>query len=139
MSESTLRVAFVNHSTDTPVTVHIVTLDTVETCELGSTTPATLPDGAGTKHAAGAFDLVVPAGKVYGFTTENPVNITNPSPSIVQTVYADGKNPWPQPPPPAPAAFTGVTDFATRYGNFLMVGGIPSRKRRPIVMTLTPG
>lgn len=135
-----LRVAFVNNSKDTSVTVHIVTQDTVETVELGTTTSATLPEKTpGVTHAAGAFDLVVPGGRIFGFTSANPVSITNPSPSIVQTIYADGKNPWPQPPPPAPAIFAGVTDFATRYDNFLMVGGIPNHKPKPVVMTLTPG
>lgn len=139
MSESILRVAFVNHSRDTPVTVHVVTQDTVESCELLASTPAELPEQSpGAKHEPGGFDLVVPPGGICGFVTKNLVTITNPSSSIVTAVYANGKDPWPDPPPPPPPPFASVSDFETRYKNFLMGGGVPSRSPKPVVMTLVP-
>lgn len=132
-----LRVAFVNTSTDTPVTIYIETLDTVECCELLATTVATEPEeNPGTTHPPGGWTLVVPAGKIFGFVTENLVSISNPNSSAVITIYADGKNPWPLPPPLSPLA-SRVSDFPTRYQNFLMTGGL-SGTTQPIVMTLAP-
>lgn len=139
MAESLLRVAFVNQSNDTPVTLHIVTQDTIESCELLATTSAILPEQSpGSTHEPGGFDLEVPPGAILGFVTKNPVQITNPSSSIVTTVYANGKDPWPEPPPPPPPSFASVSDFETRYKNFLMVGGLPEPEPRPVVMTLAP-
>jgi len=139
MAESLLRVAFVNHSKDTPVTLHIVTQDTIESCELLTTTSATIPEQSpGAVHEPGGFDLEVPPGCILGFVTKNTVQITNPSSSIVTAVYANGKDPWPEPPPPPPPPFASVSDFETRYKNFLMVGGLPDPEPRPVVMTLVP-
>jgi hypothetical protein len=133
-----LRVAFVNCSKDTSVTVHIVTQDTVEASELLTTTPATLPEqNPGIAHPPGGWDLVVPPGAIIGFITKKPVQITNPNSAVVSTVYANGKDPWPQPPPPSTLAAT-VSDFDTRYRYFLMGGGLPDHKVKPIVMTLVP-
>lgn len=132
-----LRVAFVNTSSDTPVTIHCKTQDAVECCELLATTPATQPEqNPGTTFKPGDWDLAVPAGKMFGFVTEHPVSITNPNPSVVSILYADGKDPWPQP-PPALASPT-LPDFDTRYKNFLMTAGAPNPSPRPVVMTLAP-
>lgn len=133
-----LRVAFLNTSSDTPVTVRITTQDAVECCELLATTPATQPEqNPGTTYAPGEWDLEVPPGTMFGFVTEHPVAITNPNPAVVSPIYADGKDPWPQPPPEALVAF-GLPDLDTRYKNFLMAGGLPDPAPKPIVMTLTP-
>jgi hypothetical protein len=132
-----LRIAFVNTSSDTPVIVRVNTQDTVECCELLTTTPATQPEqNPGTMHAPGEWDIVIPAGKMFGFVTEHPVDITNPNPVVVSTIYADGKDPWPQPPPAVGAL--AAPDFGTRYKNFLMAGGLPNPSPEPIVMTLAP-
>src|SRR4051812_25712718 len=139
MAESLLRVAFMNQSKDTSVTIRVVTEDTVESCELLATTPAALPEQAsGIVQAPGGFDLVVPAGKILGFVTKRQVTITNPNSAIVATVYASGKDPWPQPPPPPPPQFAGVSDFGARYANFLLGGGAPSNAVKPVVMVLRP-
>jgi hypothetical protein len=139
MAESLLRVAFVNQSRDTSVTIRVVTQDTVESCELLATTPAALPEQAsGTLRAPGGFDLEVPAGRILGFVTKSEVTITNPNSAIVTTVYANGKDPWPQPPPPPPPPFAAVADFDTRYSNFLLGGGAPSNAPRPVIMVLSP-
>jgi len=139
MGESLLRVAFVNQSKDTSVTIRVVTEDTVESCELLTTTPAALPEQAsGVVQAPGGFDLEVPAGKILGFVSKQQVTITNPNSAIVTTVYANGKDPWPQPPPPPPPPFAGVSDFDTRYSNFMLGGGAPSSAPRPVVMVLCP-
>jgi len=137
MAELLLRVAFVNQSRDTSVTVHVVTEDTVESCELLTTTPATLPEQAsGIVQGPGGFDLEVPAGKILGFVTKHQVAITNPNSAIVATVYASGKDPWPQPPPPPPPLLAGVSDYNTRYANFLLGGGAPSAAPTPVVMVI---
>lgn len=132
-----LRVAFVNTSSQTPVTIRVRTQDAVECCELLTTTPATQPEqNPGTKHLPGEWDIVVPAGTMFGFVTEKAVDITNPNPAAVATIYADGKDPWPQPPPLLASA--GLPDFDTRYKNFLMTAASPNPKPKPIVMTLAP-
>jgi hypothetical protein len=127
----------VNTSSDTSVTVHCETTDSVECCELLTTTPATAPQqNPGTTHSAGGWDLVVPPGKIFGFVTEHTVKITNPNSAAVSTIYADGKDPWPQPPPVT--TLSSLPDFDSRYKNFLMTSALPNAKPRPIVMTLTP-
>jgi hypothetical protein len=139
MAESLLRVAFVNHSAETSVTIHVVTQDTVESCELLATTPASLPEQpSGTLWAPGGFDLVVPAGHIVGFVSKANVSISNPMPTVVTTLVANGKDPWPQPPPPPPPPFAAVTDFSTRYSNFLMGGGVSSHAPQPVVMVFSP-
>ena len=139
MADSLLRVAFMNTSATTTVTVHVVTQDTIEVCELLTTTQATLPEqNPGTTHQAGGFDLVIAPGTIIGFVSKKAVTITNPSSAAVATFYADGKDPWPQPPPPPPPGFANVSDFDIRYNNFLMGGGVPSRKAKLVQMTLAP-
>jgi hypothetical protein len=139
MAESILRVAFLNQSNDTSVTIRVVTQDTVESCELLASTPAALPEqSTGIVHDPGGFDLEVPAGRIFGFVTKCRVEITNPSSGIVATVYANGKDPWPEPPPPPPPLFAGVSDFDTRYSNFLLGGGAPAGAAQPVVMILNP-
>ncbi len=139
MADPLLRVAFMNTSATTSVTVHVVTQDTIEVCELLTTTPATLPEqNPGATQEAGGFDLAIQPGTIIGFVTKKPVTITNPSSAAVSTFYADGKDPWPQPPPPPPPGFVNVSDFDTRYNNFLMGGALPSRKAKPVEMTLAP-
>lgn len=135
-----LRVAFVNTSETTSVTVHIEAQDAVEFCELLPTAPATAPGvSQGMKRAPqpGGWPLVVAPGTIVGFVTNHPVKITNPNSAAVTTIYADGKDPWPEPPPPSPLA-TKLGDFSTRYGNFLAAASVPNAKPKPIVMTLTP-
>lgn len=132
-----LRVAFVNTSSDTPVTIHVWTQDAVECCELLATTPVTQPEqNPGTRYAPGEWDLVIPAGKMFGFVTEQPVKFTNPNSASVVPIHADGKDPWPQPPPSM--AGPAIPDFATRYKNFLMTAGLPNPRPEPIVVTLAP-
>jgi hypothetical protein len=132
-----LRVAFVNTSKDTSVTIAVETQDAVECCELLTTTPATGPEqNPGTRHEPGRWNVIVEPGKIHGFVTERPVNITNPNSAAVTTVYADSKNPWPQPPPVV--ALAGVHDLDVRYSNFLMGGALPDPSPAPIVMTLAP-
>jgi hypothetical protein len=119
------------------VTIHVETQDSVECCELLTTTPATGPEqNPGTRHPPGPWKLVVPPGTIFGFVTEHLVRITNPNPAVVSTVYADSKDPWPLPPPPSPLA--SVHDFAIRYESFLMGGALPGPRPKPIVMTLAP-
>lgn len=137
MSDSLLRVAFVNNSKDTPVIVHVVTQDPVEACQLLTTTPASQPQqNPGATQTPGGFDLEVGPGGIIGFITNSQVEITNPNSATVTTIYANGKDPWPQPPPPPPPGFTNVTDFPTRYNNFLMGGAIADASVTPVVMTL---
>lgn len=132
-----LRVAFVNVSSDISVTIHINTQDAVECCELLATTPATQPEqNPGRRYPPGTWELVVPAGKIFGFVTELPVSITNSNMSAVSTISVSGKDPWPQPPPAL--ASPSMPDFATRYKNFLMTAGLPDSEPNPVVMTLTP-
>lgn len=132
-----LRVAFANTSSNISVTIHIKTQDAVECYELLTTTPATQPEqNPGTVHAPGAWDLVVPPGKIFGFVTEYPVDIANPNSAVVSTIHADGKDPWPQPPPAL--VYPGLSDFDTRYKNFLMAGSLPNPAPKLIVMTLIP-
>ena len=122
------RVAFVNTSSDTPVTIYIKTQDAVECCQLLGTTPMTQPQqNPGVVHPAGEWTLVVPPGAMFGFVTEHPVNVTNLTSSAVIAIYAGGKDPWPQPPPAL--AMPTVPDFATRYKNFLMTAA-PALARR---------
>jgi hypothetical protein len=140
MVDSLLRVAFINNSATATVRLQVVTQDRVECCELlGSTPPATPEQDPGTTYGPGAFDLEVPAGRIFGFVTKAKVDITNPSSSILNVVYANDKDPWPQPPPVAPVGLSNVTDFTTRYDHFLLVAdGGPHRKHHPVVMTLVP-
>jgi len=136
--EGLLRVAFVNCSKDTSVTVHVATQDTVELTQLLTTTPAKLPEqNPGTVHPPGEWDVVVPPGTIFGFNTKKVVKIINPNSAVVSTIYANGKDPWPQPPPPSTLA-ASVADFSTRYQYFLMGGGLPNPKAKPVVMTLVP-
>jgi hypothetical protein len=140
MVDSLLRVAFINNSATDSVRLHVVTQDKVEYCELLGTTPASTPEqDPGTLCGPGAFDVEVPAGRIFGFVTKAKVDITNPSSSILNVVYANDKDPWPQPPPAAPVRLSDVSDFATRYDHFLLVAdGGPHRKHKPVVMTLVP-
>lgn len=140
MVDSLLRVAFINNSTTDSVKLHVVTQDRVECSELLGTTPANTPEqDPGIACGPGAFDLEIPAGRIFGFVTRSKVDITNPSSSILSVVYANDKDPWPQPPPVAPIGLSNVTDFATRYDHFLLVAdGGPRRKHQPVVMTLAP-
>jgi hypothetical protein len=132
-----LRVAFVNTSDNTPVTIHVETQDSVECCQLLTTTPATAPEAnPGTTYPPGGWHLVVPAGTIFGFVTEKSVNITNPNPATITTIYANGKDPWPLPPPLSP--LSSVPDFETRYKSFLMTGALPDPRQHPVVMTLAP-
>jgi hypothetical protein len=132
-----LRVAFVNTSKETSVTIHVETQDSVECCELLTTTPATGPEqNPGTRHKPGRWNVVVGPGKMHGFVTEHPVKITNPNSAAVHMVYADSKDPWPQPPPVA--ALAGVHDVEVRYRSFLMGGALPDPSPKPIVMILAP-
>jgi hypothetical protein len=132
-----LRVAFVNTSEDTTVTLHLETEDAVECCELLTTTPPTAPEqNPGATHASGGWDLVIAPGTMVGFVTGSPVKISNPSSGAVTTVYANGKDPWPQPPPVS--KLSQVPDFPTRYQSFLMVGALPEPRPTPVVMTLAP-
>ena len=126
-----------NTSHDTAVTVQVETQDAIECCELRTTRlAAEREEPPGTTYAPGRWALVVPPGSVFGFVTEHPVKITNPSPGSLVTVYADGKDPWPQPPP----AFEvrKAPGFDGLYKGFLMTSALPSADPRPIVMTLTP-
>jgi len=132
-----LRVAFVNTSNDTPVTIKIETQDSVECCQLLTTTIATEPEeNPGTTHPPGQWALDVPVGAIFGFVTEKPVNIMNPNQAAVTTIFANGKDPWPLPPPLSPLAT--VPDFDTRYKSFLMTAGLPDHEQQPVVMTLAP-
>jgi hypothetical protein len=132
-----LRVAFVNTSDNTPVTIHVETQDSVECCQLLTTTPAMAPEAnPGKTYPPGGWDLVVPAGTIFGFVTEKSVKITNPNPATITTIYANGKDPWPLPPPLSP--LSSVPDFATRYKSFLMTGALPDPRQHPVVMTLAP-
>jgi hypothetical protein len=132
-----LRVAFVNTSKNTSVTIQIETQDSVECCELLTTTPSTSPEqNPGTTHPPGVWGLDVAPGTMFGFVTEHPVNIINSNPAAVATIYADGKDPWPHPPPPTTLA--SVADFDTRYNSFLMTSALPNPKPKTIVMRLAP-
>jgi hypothetical protein len=131
-----LRVAFVNTSNDTHVTVDIETQDAVECCELLTSTSAVEPEAPGPTYPPGRWNLLVPPGKIFGFVTERPVKIINQNPANLVVVYADGKDPWPQPPPKPPLAAT--PDFGIRYQHFLAASALPNSTPKPIVMTLTP-
>ena len=132
-----VRIAFVNTSKDTPVTICVETQDTIECCELLTTTPATEPEqNPGTRKTAGRWEVVVPAGKIIGFVTQDTVKIENPNSAAVTVVYANGKDPWPQPPPLLAAP--SVPDFDTRYNSFLMTGALPDPRPKPILMLLAP-
>ncbi|HET7500276.1 MAG TPA: hypothetical protein VFK02_04710 [Kofleriaceae bacterium] len=132
-----LRVAFVNTSEDTAFTLRIETIDTVECCELLTTTPATMPEqNPGVVHPPGVWDLVMLPGTIAGFVSEKPVTIDNPHSTAVTVIYADGKDPWPLPPPLSP--LSSAPDFETRYKSFLLGGAPPNPRRRSIVMTLAP-
>ena len=140
MVDSLLRVAFINNSATDNVKLHVVTQDRVEYCELLGSTPSSTPEqDPGATYGPGAFELEVPAGRIFGFVTRAKVDITNPSSSILNVVYANDKDPWPQPPPVAPVGLSNVTDFTIRYDHFLLVAdGGPRRKHHPVVMTLAP-
>jgi hypothetical protein len=132
-----LRIAFVNTTTTTTVRIQVETQDAVECRELLTTTPATEPDQSpGVRWPAGPWAIDVPAGKIIGFVTQHPVQITNPNPAAVATIYTNGKDPWPQPPPIL--AFASVPDLEVRYNSFLMTGAPPAPAPTPIVMTLAP-
>lgn len=132
-----LRIAFLNVSKATNVTVQVETLDTVECRELLTSTPATEPDqNPGKRWPAGTWAVEVPAGKIIGFVTQYPVKITNPNSAAVTIIYSIGKDPWPQPPPLLP--FSSVPDLDVRYNSFLVTAGVPELTQTPIVMTLAP-
>jgi hypothetical protein len=130
-----MRVAFVNTSTKDAV-VQIKTQDAVECCQLLASTPVSQPEqNPGLPKSAGAWQLAMPPGSVFGFVTELPVEIHNPNSGSVIAIYANTKDPWPQPPP---LTAPDVPDFAIRYQNFLMVAGATDPQPTPIVMTLAP-
>jgi hypothetical protein len=127
-----MRIAFVNTAT-TPATIQIKTQEAVECCQLLMTTPASQPaQNPGRTQPAGAWQLAMPPGTIFGFVAEHAVEVLNPNSGSVITVYADSKEPWPQPPP----LVSDVPDFATRYQNFLMVAGLPDSQHRPIALTI---
>jgi hypothetical protein len=132
-----LRIAFVNMSKATTVTIQVETQDAVECRELLTTTPATEPDQhPGKGCPAGPWTVDVPPGKIIGFVTQYLVKITNPNSAAVTVIYTNGKDPWPQPPPVLP--FESVPDLPIRYNSFLMTGARPEPTPTPIVMTLAP-
>ncbi len=133
---SLLRVAFINISNDVSVTLEIKTADSVECCELLTTTPATEAEGAGVIHPAGVWSLVVPPGRMFGFISEHPVQIANPNSAAIIAISAGGKDPWPLPPPRP--QLLNVPDFLTRYKGFLLTGAPPNAIPERIVMTLAP-
>jgi hypothetical protein len=132
-----LRIAFINTSKATHVTIQVVTQDAVECRELLTTTPATEPDqNPGMRWPAGPWTVDVPPGKIIGFVTQYPVKITNPNSAAVSIIYTNGKDPWPQPPPVL--SFASVPDLDIRYNSFLLTGALPEPTATPIVMTLAP-
>ena len=134
-----LRVDFVNYSKTESVTIDVVTEDVIAYRELLTTTAATTPDEVpGRNYGPGSFQLVVPAGRFFGFKTKHVVTIINPRPQLVSAIYANGKDPWPQPPPLAPPSLEQQGDFATRYTKFNTVSAEADPKPRPVAMTLTP-
>jgi hypothetical protein len=138
MAEPLLRVAFLNRSEDTSVTVHVKTNDKkVITYQLLPKTPASEPERGSGKDQVSEFDLEVPAGQIVGFNTNSKVEITNPNSALVTVYYANDKDPWPKPAPAAPSGLD-PSDFPLRYASFLMVGGEANPAPTLVVMTLVP-
>jgi hypothetical protein len=77
------------------------------------------------------WNLVVPAGGIRGFGVNNGSSYSNPDSQYLTILTTSGKDPWPSPPATAPALFTAVSDYATRYANFLMALSGTREQRRP--------
>jgi hypothetical protein len=71
-------------------------------------------------HSSGTWDLRVPAGGIWGLGAAAGLSYTPPNPSNLLILTANEKDPWPDPPPEAPALFTEVTDYDTRFADFLL-------------------
>lgn len=116
------RHMFINYDTST-ISISITSYEAVAIYKL-------LPEGSSPYYeyvetypldgSSVTFDLRVPAGAIWGFGVYASPSYTNPNPTYLSIRTGDGKNPWPTPPPPPPALFSSVSDYSTRYGNFLM-------------------
>ena len=74
-----VRFDFINYSTTNDATVSVTTSEIVIYEELLATTPADTPGGNLQSVAAGTQDFKVPAGRFFGFATDNPASIVGVS------------------------------------------------------------
>lgn len=124
--DKTLRIMFINY-TNKPLTFTITFEGTLplEVFKMtktpiaaGADPRASIPNEGGTSP----LPVTVPAGDIRGCTPVGKVSIQKPSTGQFQVFTVAGKDPWP-PPPQAPTEFQAVTDFPTRFTNFLTSAG----------------
>jgi hypothetical protein len=125
------RIMFLNYD-DAAITIAITAHENVgvfELCTSGEDvevliTTHYLPG----QETEDTWNLVVPAGKVWGFGVYEQTDFTDPEREDLTIAYSNGKNPWPTPPPPPPPAYSS-TDFGSRYSHFLDALGAKSDER----------
>lgn len=111
-----VRFDFINYSA-TDATVSVTTSDAIVYKELLATTPVKTPAGNLQSVAAGTKNLVVAAGRLFGFSSDHS-SVVTPISGSVTIIVASGKDPWPPVPPLAPPALAAVTDWNERFHNF---------------------
>ncbi len=106
---------FINYTSST-YTLSLTTYESVDVYEMltSGNTQAWVES-----HSSGTWDLRVPAGGIWGFGAAAGLSYTPPSATELLILTANDKDPWPYPPPQAPAQFDEVTDYATRFADFL--------------------
>lgn len=131
MNDDGVRFTFINYSTTDVATVSVTTSDGIVYKELLASTPVQLPAGNLQRMDKGNHALVVPPGRLCGFSTDKPATVTAVSGKLTILV-AGGKDPWPQPPPvAAPPALAAAADWAVRFANFNTASGVdPARPAR---------
>jgi len=131
---------FINYKS-TSITVSVTTYE--NTGEYQMTTSGQSPETLIATHYLNGeesvtWNLIVPAGGIRGFAVNNGSSYTNPDSQYLTIVTTSGKNPWPSPPATAPALFSAVSDYSTRYADFLMaLSG--DRDLRPDLAPTMPG
>ena len=112
------RYMFIN-ATTSDVKISVFTQDGVDVCELVGSTPVDRPEQFRETHAAKEFDLSIPPGLIYGFSSAHSASFKDPRIAGLDIRTANGTVPWPEPPPSPSVLKPPVADFKARYRCFL--------------------
>lgn len=112
------RYMFIN-ATKSDVTIHVFTQEGVQVCELADSTPVEKPEQVRDSRPAGEFDLTIPSGLIYGFSSAHSASFKDPGIAGFDVRSTNGTVPWPEPPPSTSGLKPRKADFKARYRCFL--------------------
>ncbi|HSR95444.1 MAG TPA: hypothetical protein VLM79_00180 [Kofleriaceae bacterium] len=112
------RYMFIN-GTKSNVTIRVFTQDGVQVCELVDSTPVEAPEQFRDNQPGGGFDLTIPSGLIYGFSSAHSASFKDPGIAGLDIRTTNGTVPWPEPPPSQNGLNPRQPDFRARYRCFL--------------------